>query len=143
LGLITGKYSLFPLDFNLFICKFFSLFWLSRFASALLSALLFALLVVLSCHITYKIVKFVTSYLVIKIMICHNFIRVVINIFAQFTKASHYICRLFDDFSSCSTMQHIHSMATFSFDMERTSVFDRTIFLIILAHSFYLCTPDF
>jgi hypothetical protein len=43
-------------------------------------------------------------------MICHNFIRFVINVCPKITKASHYICRLSDDFSPCSTMQHIHSM---------------------------------
>src|ERR1700733_15097665 len=57
-----------------------------------------------------KFVKFVTSYLVIKFMICHNFIRFIINVCPKITKASHYICKLFDDFSPCSTMQHIHSM---------------------------------
>src|ERR1700733_12185489 len=59
-----------------------------------------------------KFVKFVTSYLVMKSMICHKFIRVVINVHPKFTKASHYICRLFDDLSPCSTMQHIHSMTS-------------------------------
>jgi hypothetical protein len=57
-----------------------------------------------------KFIKFVTLYLVIKFMICHNFIRFIINVCPKITKASHYIGRLFDDFSPCSTMQHIHSM---------------------------------
>jgi hypothetical protein len=45
-----------------------------------------------------------------KFMICHKCIK---NVSPKFTKAGHYVCRLFNDFSPCSTMQHIHSMTVY------------------------------